>query len=406
MGASTNVGNVTLANGVTVNFTGTNGSFATNGAVRTFNIGTGSVLDFSTLNFSTAAGVGFVKTGSGVLALAGATYAGGFTLSAGTVIARGVNAMGGGATNVLTLNGGTLASNNSRAFDATKFGGGIVIGGNTQFGELATNVSIASSTANLSFANNVSLGGATRTLTIGNNGTQTFSGIISGSAGAGVTVEAANGVTGSMIFTGANTYSGPTSVNAGTLNISGTGSLTNTSAVSISGGTLLLSGTAANRINNAAGVSLEGTGTTSRLQTTGAVTESFGSLTISGTGSRVIDYGTDASGSKLTFSGAVPTQTLSIWNWTGSVLTTGGLDRVLFSAGVDGASYTNVNFYSDAAGLVPVGSGAQLFDVGGGNFELVPVPEARAVFGVLALLAPLAYRERRHWMRCREARIC
>ena len=36
--------------------------------------------------------------------------------------------------------------------------------------------------------------------------------------------------------------------------------------------------------------------------------------------------------------------------------------------------------------------------------ELVPVPEASTLLGVLGLMAPLAWRERRHWMRCREAR--
>jgi hypothetical protein len=36
--------------------------------------------------------------------------------------------------------------------------------------------------------------------------------------------------------------------------------------------------------------------------------------------------------------------------------------------------------------------------------EWVPVPEASTLLGVLGLMAPLAWRERRHWMRCREAR--
>jgi hypothetical protein len=34
---------------------------------------------------------------------------------------------------------------------------------------------------------------------------------------------------------------------------------------------------------------------------------------------------------------------------------------------------------------------------------LVPVPEASTLLGVLGLMAPLAWRERRHWMRCRAA---
>ena len=46
-------------------------------------------------------------------------------------------------------------------------------------------------------------------------------------------------------------------------------------------------------------------------------------------------------------------------------------------------------------------SGATTFTSGG---ELVPVPEASTLLAVLGLIAPLAWRERRHWMRCREAR--
>jgi hypothetical protein len=36
--------------------------------------------------------------------------------------------------------------------------------------------------------------------------------------------------------------------------------------------------------------------------------------------------------------------------------------------------------------------------------ELAPVPEASTLLAVLGLIVPLAWRERRHWMRCREAR--
>jgi hypothetical protein len=46
-------------------------------------------------------------------------------------------------------------------------------------------------------------------------------------------------------------------------------------------------------------------------------------------------------------------------------------------------------------------SRATMFASGG---ELVPVPEASTLLGVPGLMAPLAWRERRHWMRCREAR--
>jgi fibronectin-binding autotransporter adhesin len=225
-GVTVNVGNITLASGATVNFSGALGTFGTGGAVRTLDIGTGSLLDFGTQATSTAAGTGFIKSGAGVLATAGAGYSGGFTLNAGTVIMRGVDAMGGSASNVLTLNGGTVASNANRAMANTKYGGGIVIGGNVQFGELATVNTLASSTANLSFANNVSLGSAARTFTGGNSGTQTFSGVISNTGSGGITFAANANTDGRFEITNAaNTLTGPINITAGEVRFTADGSM-------------------------------------------------------------------------------------------------------------------------------------------------------------------------------------
>jgi len=218
MGAAVNVGNVDVASNTYVNFSSINSTYATGGAVRTLTIGSSGTLDFQQQSFSTAAGTGFIKNGSGVLALAGNTYDGGFTLNAGTVIARGVNAMGSGGA--LTLNGGVVASNATRDL-AGKYTGGITIGGNVQFGEFATNVSLASNSANLTFSNNMALGAANRTLTLGNSGTVVFGGVIANTSG-GITFAAASGAeasvsgagrfevtnpsntfTGDMLFTGA-----------------------------------------------------------------------------------------------------------------------------------------------------------------------------------------------------------
>ena len=165
MGASLNVGNITLGNNVTVNFTA-GSTFATGGNVRTITLGSGSTFDFNTQQMSSAAGTGIIISGSGVFGTgnyASTANAQSFTINGGTVIARGTTGLGNGAASVLNLNGGTLASNGTRSFDNTRFGGGIVIGGNMQFGELSTNVALADSAASLSFANNVSLGTGVRT---------------------------------------------------------------------------------------------------------------------------------------------------------------------------------------------------------------------------------------------------
>ena len=228
MGATTNVGNVTVASGVTVNFASIGSTYATGGAVRTIDVGSGGLFDLNGNAFSTAAGTGLIKKGSGVFGTGAGAFTGGFTLNAGTVIARGTTGLGSGGSNLLTLNGGTLASNATRDFANTRFPGGIVIGGSVQFGELATVVSIASSSANLSFANNVSLGSADRTLTQGNNGTNTFSGIISNSGSNGITFAANINTDGRFEITNtANTFTGDIKINGGEVRFTADGSLGN-----------------------------------------------------------------------------------------------------------------------------------------------------------------------------------
>lgn len=270
MGGAINVGNITVASGVTVNFTAAGGTFQTAGLVRTINVGSGGTLDFSTQVISAAAGTGFIKNGAGVLALAGNTFAGGFTLNAGTVIMRATDAMGGGATNVLTLNGGVVASNASRSMSNAQYGGGIVIGGNVQFGEMAANVALASDTANLSFANNVSLGNATRTLTLGNGGTVTFSAIISNTATNGLTFAANANATGRFDITGtANTFTGDLRITGGEVRFSADGSLGNVNNniiidggrfASVSGGSFAISSTHAITVGDTAGTSISAPG--------------------------------------------------------------------------------------------------------------------------------------------------
>ncbi len=237
MGAATNVGNITVQSGANVNFSTIGSTFATGGFVRTIDVAAGSVFDFNGNALSTAAGTGFIKAGAGVLGTGGGAFTGGFTLNAGTVIARGTTGMGSGATNVLTLNGGTVASNASRSFDNTRFGGGITISGDVQFGELATNVSMASSTASLSFANNVSLGNATRTLILGNNGSQTFSGVVSNTGG-GITFTSNLGADGRFELTNtSNTFTGNITLNGGEVRFTADGSMGNaTNDVFIDGG--------------------------------------------------------------------------------------------------------------------------------------------------------------------------
>jgi fibronectin-binding autotransporter adhesin len=230
MGATTNVGNINVASGANVNFASIGNTFATGGNVRTITLGSGSTFDFNGQQISMSVGTGFIISGSGVFATGtytNTTNSQSFRIDGGTVIARGTTGLGNGSNSSLTLNGGTVASNANRAFDNTRFGAGIIIGGNVQFGELASNVSLASSSANLSFANNVSLGSATRTFTQGNNGTNTFSGIIANTSG-GLTFAANSDTDGRFAITNtANTFTGDININGGEVRFTADGSMGN-----------------------------------------------------------------------------------------------------------------------------------------------------------------------------------
>ena len=257
----------------------------------------------------------------------------------------------------------------------------------------------------------VGAGGTTGSLSansaITNNGTLSFNRsntITQGTdfhreiSGTGAVTQAGSGT---LVLSGTNTYSAATTISTGTLEVSGaSGALTATSAVNINGGTLLLSGSAANRISDAAPISFGAAGST--LQLSGAVTETLGALTLAGgAGIRVIEFG--ATSGVLTFASLTATSSLpvQIWNWSGNIGIGGGTDQLFIT---NGFAPSNVSFfngpgtglYSEATGFT---SGGEL--VPGG---LVPVPEASTLLAVLGLIAPLAWRERRHWMRCREAR--
>jgi hypothetical protein len=120
-----------------------------------------------------------------------------------------------------------------------------------------------------------------------------------------------------------------------------------------------------------------------------------------GAGARVIDFG--ATSRVLTFASLTADSSLplQIWNWSGTFRAGGGTDQLIISSGNFGGSLaaSDISFFSDS-GVNRI-SGTTGFTSSG---ELVPVPEASTLLGVLGLMAPLAWRERRHWMRCREAR--
>ena len=163
----------------------------------------------------TAVASGLIKTGSGTLLLSGAnTFTGPVALYAGTLGIGSNQALGGNA-HLIIIGGGNIRA----AGAARTVANPLQLNGSFTVGRLTT------------FTGTAALG-ADITITADNydgpaNGNSTFNGVISG-AGRSVTIaEGPNGLgTGAIVFDGANTYDGSTTVQSGRL------VLTNTSASS------------------------------------------------------------------------------------------------------------------------------------------------------------------------------
>jgi len=193
--ATSNAGSTNFSSGIDLN-----------GASRTISVPRGSS---ATGNLATLSGVisnstgtaGLVKAGGGTLILSKAnSYNGGTTLEAGTLQLGHVNSLGPDDA-TLTLNGGLLNINDRAGFTVGNLTG---TGG--------------------TIANN---GNAALTFTIG-TGDATggdFQGVIADNTNGGSgSLGLAKVGTGTVILSGDNTYSGPTTISAGTLQIGSGGS--------------------------------------------------------------------------------------------------------------------------------------------------------------------------------------
>ena len=368
---------LTLGGVMTNNYAGGAQTTTVNGAGNTLVLG-GYVLSNSSTNYTdviagsgnvTITGAvtnglssssGLTYNGTGTLTLSGAnTYSGATTISSGTVQAGVVSVAG--VSGALGLNSAVSLANTAGATLALN-------SFSTQIGSLSGGGAAGG---------NVTLGSAT--LTDVQTTPTSFAGMISG--GGGLTL---NGPGGTLTLTGANSYSGATSVvNSGTLALSNnSGAVLGATAVTVGNGTLLINGT--NTIGTSSGGSLTLSSGASQGTLTFSSSESTPStllLANSTSGATVLTIGTASTSAILNFNlgsnaadridalqnvavGAAGA-TVNINVLTGATVMPGTYPLILDAALTTGSSYTNLTLgtisgYSgtDRFSLSQTGSGS------------------------------------------------
>ena len=215
---------------------------------------------------------------------------------------------------------------------------------------------------------------------------------------------------GTLALTGANTYTGTSTINAGTLNAATTNALGSTSHVTVnSGGTLLLSNSnTIDLINNNAGITLNGNGSATPTINTGGLSEytvgsvlpGMGALTLQS--SSIIDLGSGASilaFASSVFQAANWNGTLSIYNWSGNLLTGNGTDQLYFGTDATGLAPTQllqISFYSDN-GSTFLGFGSWGADLDGEVVPLAAIPEPATWIGAALALGAIGFTQQRRF---------
>lgn len=296
-----------------------------------------------------------IKNGAGILTLSAATntFSGNLTINAGTVslnnatapLAAGVISMSGG---VLLLNQGINAANWNRSITLT--------GG-------ATIQTAAASVIDTNITN----GGNLLTLT----GTEnlTISGIIGSGAG-GITVNM-TALADVVTLSGGNTYTGATSVSAGTLNIqNNTGTGSTAGGVSVTAGaSLQLQGGIT--VGNEA-LTLNGNGGASELENVSGTNSWSGNIALATAASDI-----KSSAGTLTLSGTISGQNITFDCNTGNITATGVIGAGGITVTQSGTGTLTLNGDNTYTGVLSIGTNgnvilghANAFGTGGGILSI------------------------------------
>jgi fibronectin-binding autotransporter adhesin len=320
----------------------------------TLNVGGTSAFTSKVLAFAWNGGATVGTQASGTVTQTGGTITTAGATVNGNVyngVAFGQTGNAGFGTGVYNLNGGTL---NTNGFG--KYGANVTATVNLNGGTVQSNGTNAAFMTGLTAAN-VQAGGAI----INTNGfDDTVGQVLAHDAGLGATPDGGltkNG-TGTLTLTATNTYTGGTTVNAGTLALNATGA-DGAGALAVNGSTVMVG---ADNALGAGNVTL----TAGTITNTAATTSQLGLGTISlGAGSSSLDFGSGNTNGVFNFSsssGSAFTGTLSVLDWNGTPFTGAGLDQFFIGDGTSNLSPTQLSqiSFTNPNGIPGIFSALQL----------------------------------------------